>query len=856
MPSPSGLVDAILGALSAQDPVLFAGAGLGCRVGLPDWSDYLLGLGQAAQDHGDPDAANFIRARVRAERYVEAAAVFKQAEIPEGERWRAITTPLDRRLKDSELEKLSALVSLPFGAIVSTSFDHAPHQALTHNSRWHKCFERGDGSLRGAAFCKDFFVARVHGRVEQPLTMALDTADYVNLANDTFYLDFLIEILKNRTCLFLGFSFLDPAITQVLRLYEERCGPTYHRSHVALIPAGSLELERRLKSVGIKPATYSPANRHGELWRAIRTASDRVAAATPTQSHAVSPVFRAAPVHRFMAFAYAQMEASRERGPIVEIVQDGIVASLLPATSEALIDGIRPILGVTPGEAEALVKTSLRRLLANETTRRQGDVFERASDSLSPLDSKLQELAQHAVDRVRVRTQLPVSSHDVDTARGVLERVFLSRAWDLAAHYAGASSGWGRDVHRVVSATMREVPQQSSHPDAIASALVDLLSSPEDRETTLLVDIGRAAFALQLVLSTPRSTLFQRHALPEVVYLDANVLLPAITPGHPLEAGYTSLLRQLDRAARAAGIDFGVRVGLQFLNEVVSHRALAERLVHNARLEDPERLHRHALFYGLTDTNVFVAAYATQARARPLPFREFLQTFAPYHNEAQLAAFLASKGIEAVEMFEQDDNRFSALLSALKSGYADHRRRGEREKETILINHEAQQLCALTRDCEDSRSTLFLTADTRLRSIISSDDQLRSLLGSVVSQAGLMALVDVMVGLEADTRSLSRIMWATSAGSDQDALFDYFIRLGLRKYEEGMGMEMQEAARAIAAEAVAEGERDRVPLFGGDSDSAAESASFLDRYTDRFFEYWRDAVEKREREAQLDREPT
>src|SRR5208283_3961040 len=64
---------------------------------------------------------------------------------------------------------------------------------------------------------EEAFIARIHGRAELPDSMVLYPSAYDQLLQNKAYKDFLATLLNERSCLFLGFSFLDPAIRHVLR---------------------------------------------------------------------------------------------------------------------------------------------------------------------------------------------------------------------------------------------------------------------------------------------------------------------------------------------------------------------------------------------------------------------------------------------------------------------------------------------------------------------------------------------------------------------------------------------------------------------------------------------------------------
>jgi hypothetical protein len=119
-----------------------------------------------------------------------------------------------------------------------------------------------------------------------------------------------------------------------------------------------------------------------------------------------------------------------------------------------------------------------------------------------------------------------------------------------------------------------------------------------------------------------------------------------------------------------------------------------------------------------------------------------------------------------------------------------------------------------------------------------------------LSHIGLVALADVMIGVDADARSLARLLWAAPVGESESALFDYFIGLGLREYQEGLPTELQLLAGRPAREAVSAAESERVSFLGNDPEIVARRAAFLDRQEDRFYAHWREAIRRREQQDQ------
>lgn len=835
--------EAIWRVLHRPAPVLFTGAGVGRRVGLPDWRSYMHLLAETCDKWRDTTSGSLLREKVTRNQFLSAGTIYKACDlIPEGEKWKALAEP--------------------FTSVVTTNYDHSLHQTCVQARKWFVPVERGDGSLRGAMFQREYMIARLHGRAEMPQTMAVATEDYRALEDEDEYLDFLLELFRSRTCLFVGFSFLDPAIDLVLRIYASRHGPTFQALHTALVPDGATDLATRLRGVNIEVVSYATDDDHSDIWRGIRMAHQDLAAETDTTS--TSPIKTTPGLRQFIAFAYAQVQLTKEeRRGVAAVIQDGLVLSLLAKepnkakTVGQLASELSVILRVTEEEAKSAVVASIDKLAAKEQVLWDGDDVLLLKAPPLLLEQHLATLSQSVVDRVRVRSGIKLASKDLSGIRAVLEEILMARAWDLGAHYAGAWVGIASDIrhaiHDLTAAQHRAGGVSTVAP--IEQAILDLLRFPEDRETALLSQLGRAAFGLQMVLATPRQMLFHRFALPQRVYLDANVLMPAITEGHPLQPVYVEALRRLESAARNVDLTMEVVVGEQFLNEVVSHRRIASEMVQKLDLEDPDRLSQHVTFHIAVNTNVFVAGFAAYRLAHPdSSFDRFLAATAPYQTEPELAGYLKKHlKISTWKMFFTADHggAFAQVFSELLTGYESARRYVELGgKEKVLVEHEAQQLTQLRVDMEDGLRSVFVTADEQLRRLVNRIERLHVFAGAVISQVGLVALVDVMVGLDADTRSWAKLVWVVPQGTDEEALVEYFVRIGLGRHQEGMAVEMQDAARRIAAKAVADAENLNLQLFGDRTfETSQATVKFLDRYEDEFFKSWTTAIEHRERQS-------
>ncbi|MEQ1934468.1 MAG: hypothetical protein ABL962_11425 [Fimbriimonadaceae bacterium] len=458
------------------------------------------------------------------------------------------------------------------------------------------------------------------------------------------------------------------------------------------------------------------------------------------------------------------------------------------------------------------------------------------------------------VSRLKVREGVTLSADRHAIVREALERIFVLRAWDLAAHYAGGGVGYGTDLNNVVLHVYAEVASSSPTPllNQLVRCTVDLLTSPGDREAEHLAELGRTAFALQLVLSTPRQSLLQRHALPQKVYFDASVLLPTLVPGHPLRPVYRDALTRLEQAAKQAGTRCELIVGFPFLNEVISHRAIALRTARDQTLDDPKQLRRMIAFYGADNVNVFIGAFASHVATaqkqgvRSPKFASFLAQYAPFSDEHNLAEHLMAMGIQVAPMdFRQKHNsEFVRIFNPLMSAYENKKNAILERKEKVLVQHESAQIVQLQLDHEASSRSVFVSADRSLRRALLSAPQLRTYAGFVVPPQGFIGLVDIMVGLKADRRSLARLIWAAPRRDADQAIRDYLVRHALDQQDAAMAKRMPEVIDEMVAEARQRLEKTNLHnISPSDSEDVARTAHFMDRLESDFMEkmeWWLD----------------
>src|SRR5205814_1736516 len=97
---------------------------------------------------------------------------------------------------------------------------------------------------------------------------------------------------------------------------------------------------------------------------------------------------------------------------------------------------------------------------------------------------------------------------------------------------------------------------------------------PNSKEENALGELGRLAFGIEVILQAGRATMYST-TFPDTVYLDASVLMPAITSGHPYREAYMDAIHIVQKMV---GAESEVYVADVFLEEIYSHRNNAAEL--------------------------------------------------------------------------------------------------------------------------------------------------------------------------------------------------------------------------------------------------------------------------------------
>ena len=826
----------------SSNPVLFAGAGVSMRAGLPSWAGLLNHAAKAMDQWEQTETAALVRTRVDLGNYQGAAVVYLTCDqVPPGKLYETLVAPL----KSPDSPKLRDLMSLPWTAAVTTNYDAALHNAYAqaHSSAAINV-ESGDGTFKKVPYMEEFYIARIHGRVQIPSSLVLCPEDYRRIQKDSDYADLLWHVFTRCSCAFLGFSFADPAITLVLDLVEKRLGPDYPKAHIAFLPSDAAPaLVSRLNQLNVETLRYPGDGDHPSLWEGISLCARNIL--SDAQSAGVMVHSAYALSQQFLATTYARGKLSDRLQPLRNVVLDGIIIHLLTEgdglAPEQVSQKLRAELPLSKQEASEIAHHRIAYLSTQGwCIIRNGKIFP-TKETKNELQEDIGSLVQGVYTRYSVQQGASMKPPTGQLAYDCIESTLMARGWDLGAYYVGAEDGDLPDASGTIASYLKQHQpyEVMSQLDGLETACRDLFHSPSEDESAILARLGRIAFGLNLAYAQPCATIVHQDVLPERLYLDASFLMPTIVEGHPLRPVYQETLRQLQLAAESTGLPLDFVTTRGFLNEIVAHRRQARHEVAEQYLDDLDYLKRHILRNGAGNTNVFIGAYSSWADRDDgkLSFDEFLTEAAPYQTEEDLVSFLENQaGITVCKSSSKrsGSGQYERIRNLLQDAYREDVTDYHRPKAQVLVDHEAAQIACLMDDLDVGRRSYFVTADHRLCRLVSQVFS-TDLSQMIITHRNLVQFVDLVLGLQASATSLARLYWGGGVSDTNTMIHDYLMRLALLERDEALTMAMTDVLRSVTNQAVAQARTTGVVLVGGSPEEKGRTTRFMDRVENDYY---------------------
>lgn len=829
---------------SAEYPIIFTGAGVSVRAGLPTWKRLIEKMAEAMQTH-DPMVSQVMKQCILDGELTKAVDYFNlTSKMLDGEK----LSLLRHILTDYDPTKISPIARLPFRACVTTNFDKSVHDAIAVERKMAAIdYKYGDSSFKQAQWEDGLFVARIHGAAEVPASMILSEGQFAGVIGDENYQQFLRTCFVHRNVLFLGFSFYDPAIRSVFEDLDRQFGAATPGRHMVLLPdSSSVEFLQKASRLNIEVVKYSDAEGHKEFWEAIEN-FEVSGPRMPLVAQLSRPL---GPAKRFLAACFARAKTRDRSRALKEAIIEGILSAMLQDAAPGaisrmeLLEKVRTNLGLKKQASQEFIDSAVRSLIDAGLCRKmksgqvtmfawQGDKSD--EDSLEVAIGKLsQSLEQRALLQEKWRLEDRLSQ----ALPTMFNHLVRTRGWDLGASFAAGRAPDPVSVESAIDES--DLPLSAFDRERLIRAFLMMLQNPTEDEARILGELGRVSFALEMAFQAPRSTLLHNAVLPHRIYFDASVLLPALVEGHPFSHVYSEAIDRLKNAAASAAVDMRLTVCTVYLNEMISHRRAAEavRREYGDGFEKMARM--DALYHGPTNTNVYIGAYANYMHKNDsISFDEYLKKFAPYVSEVDLKKWLLGRGFEVIDAIKT--SRYSEVYGMLEVEYANSLASGK--KKPLLIEHDAIQIAKIESDVARGDRVLFVTADRQLREFVSKIG-LIDVADGMVSNVGLVQFIELVLGGISESTGMTELLWNTRLSDKAMAVRSYFTNLALQMYDDGMAMAMPDIVESYSEQSAREMAKEQLDLDSEEPKGRVKAFQKLGALEENYLKGMTQAVEK------------
>jgi hypothetical protein len=356
----------------------------------------------------------------------------------------------------------------------------------------------------------------------------------------------------------VGYSFSDPAIVNVFDTVRKTVGDIHAGRHIALVPNNiDQDLAKLLTRSNVEQLRYDAANDHAKLWTAVGGCC--LTKVVDRDDLVVVDASITSYMRKFLASGYARNRLKRGRTSLRAAIFEGLVVELiqtsgaLGVTLAEITAGIREKIGVRSSEALDISRDCVGRLVAEGLcviTGKNVDAYKWIGDLSETNGGQIDDLSDGVLNRYVVRFGGKSTQELHACVCEIIERMLVTRGWDLGAAFASKRPPDEVELDRILDGFNDQlIDAGAPRPSDVLMSLKDLLSRPNPAEAGILSELGRISFALELALVAPHGTLFHTLTLPQRIYLDANVLLPAIVAGHPFFDVYSHTISRLVDAA-------------------------------------------------------------------------------------------------------------------------------------------------------------------------------------------------------------------------------------------------------------------------------------------------------------------
>ncbi len=109
---------------------------------------------------------------------------------------------------------------------------------------------------------------------------------------------------------------------------------------------------------------------------------------------------------------------------------------------------------------------------------------------------------------------------------------------------------------------------------------------------------------------------------------------------------------------------------------------------------------------------------------------------------------------------------------------------------------------------------------------------------SLISHLGFVQLVDLVLGLDTDRKTFSRLVWNVGYTNEGTLIRNYLIDLALQNYDDAMTRAMWEVIDEISQQTTAKINEDKINIFSSDEKEGALLPPFLIVLKRAFLQTW------------------
>jgi hypothetical protein len=255
--------------LAKQRVVVFVGAGVSAsaetRSGgkIKNWEEFLR---YCCDSNLDRKTKRLVISLIQKYDYLSACELLKKHH---GDQWKEmIRAEFGQLATPSELHQ--AVIGLDQRIYITTNFDKLLEDAwrdLDSAATHHPQFFSKPSPAAFKIFRDDGkYIVKLHGDIDNIDEMVFSKAEYIRgaIEND-YYAMFMSTLFLSFTCLFIGFSMSDPAVTQLIERYAFKFpnGRPHYLFTPTKISDDMVELNKEIRKLYL--LFYSPKNNHKEL---------------------------------------------------------------------------------------------------------------------------------------------------------------------------------------------------------------------------------------------------------------------------------------------------------------------------------------------------------------------------------------------------------------------------------------------------------------------------------------------------------------------------------------------------------------------------------------------------------------